>query len=165
MPWKRRDQTAAAGLLDPRAPSLEWGAVGDWYTVGLALGLGLAIGVLFAGLLSATPLGRAAAVVLAGTAGAVAGLLIEDWAEIGGGLGGGFVGALAAGIVVAGALRRGGTRGGLALIVAVAAAGLAALAFVPFVGYVQAIVLPGLAARLRRTQGERYAGLRSLAKD
>jgi len=105
------------------------------------------------------------AVVLAGTAGAVAGLLIEDWAEIGAGLGGGLAGAVAAAVVVAGALRRGGTRGGLALIVTVAAAGLAALAFVPFVGYIQAIALPGLAARLRRTQGERYAGLRSLAKD
>ena len=34
-------------------------------------------------------------------------------------------------IVVAGALRRGGTRGGLALIVAGVAAGIAALAFVP----------------------------------
>ncbi len=44
--------------------------MGDWYTIGLALGLGTALGVLFAGLLSATPLGRAAAVVLAGAAGA-----------------------------------------------------------------------------------------------
>jgi hypothetical protein len=33
------------------------------------------------------------------------------------------------------------------------------------VGYLQAVALPALAARLRRTQGERYAGLRSLAKD
>ena len=36
--------------------------MGDWYTIGLALGLGTALGVLFAGLLSATPLGRIAAV-------------------------------------------------------------------------------------------------------
>ena len=110
--------------------------MGAWYTIGLALGLGTALGVLFAGLLSSTPLGRGAAVVLAGAAGAVAG-----------------------------ALRRGGTRGGLALIVAAVAAGLTGLAFVPGAGYLEALALPVLAVRLRRTQADRYAGLRSLARD
>ena len=139
--------------------------MGDWYTIGTALGLGIALGVLFAGLLSATPLGRIAAVVLAGAAGAAAGVLIDDWTElVAGGLAG-VVGGAAAVVVVAGALRRGGTRGGLALIVAVAAIGLAALAFVPVLGYLEAFVLPALAARLRRTHADRYAGLRSLAKD
>jgi len=103
--------------------------------------------------------------VLAGAAGAVAGVLIEDWTEVVAGGLAGLAGGAAAVIVVSGALRRGGTRGGLALIVAAAAVGLAALAFVPVVGYIEAIVLPALAARLRRTQAERYAGLRSLAKD
>jgi hypothetical protein len=139
--------------------------MGDWYTIGLALGLGTALGVLFAGLLSSTPLGRIAAVVLAGAGGAVAGALIEDWTEIGGGAIGGLVSGAAAAIVVAGALRRGGTRGGLALIVAAVAAGLAGLAFVPAAGYLEALALPVLALRLRRTQAERYAGLRSLARD
>jgi hypothetical protein len=139
--------------------------MGDWYTIGLALGLGTAIGVLFAGLLSATRLGRVAAVVLAAAGGALVGWVIEDWTEITGGVAGGIVGATAAAIVVTGALRRGGTRGGLALIVAAAAAGLAALAFVPVVGYLQVLALPVLAARLRRTQADRYAGLRTLAKD
>jgi hypothetical protein len=45
------------------------------------------------------------------------------------------------------------------------AGGLAGLAFVPVAGYVEALALPALAARLRRTQAERYAGLRSLARD
>lgn len=139
--------------------------MGDWYTVGLALGLGTALGVLFAGLLSATPLGRAAAVVLGVAAGAVAGLLIEDWTEIAGGAAGGVLGAAAAVVVVAGALRRGGTRGGIALIVAAGATGLAALAFVPGAGYLEALALPALGLRLRRTQAERFAGLRTLAKD
>jgi hypothetical protein len=103
--------------------------MGDWYTIGLALGLGTSLGVLFAGLLTATPLGRAAAVV------------------------------------VSGALRRGGTRGGLALIVTGIAIGLAGLSFVPLAGYVVALAVPVLALRLRRTQSERYAGLRTLAKD
>jgi hypothetical protein len=139
--------------------------MGDWYTIGVALGLGTALGVLFAGLLSATPLGRVAAVMLAGAAGAVAGAVIEDWTEIGGGVIGGLLGAVAAAIVVAGALRRGGTRGGLALIVAAIATGLALLSFVPVAGYLVAVTVPMLALRLRRTQSERYAGLRTLAKD
>ena len=139
--------------------------MGDWYTIGLAVGLGTALGVLFAGLLSWTPLGRAAAVVLGGAAGGLLGFVIDDRGEIAGGTVGGVVGAAAAIVVVAGALRRGGTRGGLALIVAGIAAALAAVAFVPVAGYLEAVVLPALAMRLRRTQGERYAGLRSLAKD
>jgi hypothetical protein len=139
--------------------------MGDWYTIGLALGIGTALGVLFAGLLSATPLGRVAAVVLAGAAGAVVGIVVEDWTELLAGAVGGVVGAAAAVIVVSGALRRGGTRGGLALIVAAVAAGLAGLAFVPGAGYLVAVALPLLAVRLRRTQADRYAGLRSLARD
>jgi hypothetical protein len=93
------------------------------------------------------------------------GLLIEDWTELLGGAVGGVVGAAAATIVVAGALRRGGTRGGLALIVAAVAVGLALLALVPVAGYVVAVALPALAARLRRTRADRYAGLRTLARD
>jgi hypothetical protein len=139
--------------------------MGDWYTIGLALGIGTAVGVLFAGVLSATPLGRIAGVVLAGAVGAAIGIVIEDWTEAVGGGVGGLVGAAAAAVVVAGALRRGGTRGGLALIVAAVAAGLAGLAFVPAAGYLEAVALPALAARLRRTQAERYAGLRTLARD
>lgn len=139
--------------------------MGDWYTIGLALGIGAALGTLFAGLLSSTPLGRAAAVVLAAVAGAIVGIVIEDWTELAAGALGGVAGAGAAVIVVAGALRRGGTRGGLALIVAAVAAGLAGLAFVPGAGYLEALALPVLAARLRRTQADRYAGLRSLARD
>jgi hypothetical protein len=139
--------------------------MGDWYTIGLALGIGSALGVLFAGLLSSTPLGRAAAVVLAGAAGAVAGFAIDDWTEVLAGAAGGIVAAAAGVVIVSGALRRGGTRAGLALIVTGVAAGLAALAFIPGVGYLEAVALPVLAARLRRTQADRYAGLRSLARD
>jgi hypothetical protein len=139
--------------------------MGDWYTIGLALGLGIALGTLFAGLLSATPLGRGAAVVLGAAAGALAGTLVDDWTELVAGGAGGLLGAAGAAIVVAGALRRGGTRGGLALIVAAVSAGLAAFAFVPVAGYIEAVALPFLAVRLRRSQAERYAGLRTLAKD
>ena len=67
-------------------------------------------------------------------------------------------------MIVRGALRRGGTRGGTALLVAGAALVAAGLAWVPAVGFLEALVLPVFAARLRRRQPERYAGLRTLAK-
>ena len=73
--------------------------------------------------------------------------------------------ALGAVQIVSGALRRGGTRGGTALIVAVAAIVAAALAWVPALGYLVALALPVLAARLHRRAPERYAGLRTLARD
>ena len=66
-----------------------------------------------------------------GVAGAVVGLLIDDWTEVVAGAAGGVVGALVGIVVVSGALRRGGTRGGLALIVTLVALVLAGLAFVP----------------------------------
>jgi hypothetical protein len=139
--------------------------VGDWYTIGLALGLGVACGVLLAALLASSRSGRVAAVVLAAAAGAGAGVLVEDREELVAGGIAGPVAAAAALVFLAGALRRGGTRGGLALIVGAFAVGLAVLAFVPAVGYLEAIGVLVLAARLRRTRGDRYAGLRSLARD
>lgn len=89
---------------------------------------------------------------------------------------GGWLDALAGGIaaflvflggsqIVVGALRRGGTRGGTATLFTGAALVAAGFAFIPVVGYLEAVVIPVLALRLRRTQPERYAGLRTLAKD
>ena len=48
---------------------------------------------------------------------------------------------------------------------AVAAVVFAAVAWIPVVGYLEATLVPALAVRLRGRAGERYAGLRSLAKD
>jgi hypothetical protein len=67
--------------------------------------------------------------------------------------------------IVGGALRRGGTRGGTGTLVAGSAFLVAALAWIPAVGYVIAVVLVVLAVRVRRAQPERYAGLRTLARD
>jgi hypothetical protein len=83
---------------------------------------------------------------------------------VGGGAGA-IVAVVATAQVVRGALRRGGTRGGTAALVALAALGAAGIAFVPGLGYVEALILPALAARLRRRSPERYAGLRMLARD
>lgn len=137
--------------------------MGAWYWIGVSAGLGAAIGVLVAGLAA-----RGAA-VLGLLVGAGVGYAIDAWqpgswgdilaAALGGALAG-----LGAAVIVRGALRRGGTRGGTAILVAGAALVAAGLAFVPVVGYVTALALAAFAARLRRRQPERYAGLRTLAK-
>lgn len=137
----------------------------DWYWIGVLVGLGVAFGVLFAGLLASRRAGLLAAGLLAAAAAATAGLAIDGWYEAVGGAVGGLLGALGAGQVARGALHRGGTRAGTALLVAGAALLLAALAFVPVVGYLQGIAVPALARRLRRQAGRRYAGLRTLARD
>jgi hypothetical protein len=59
----------------------------------------------------------------------------------------------------------GGTRGGTAALVAGISLVLAALALIPFVGYLEAAAVPALAARAKRRGPTRYAGLRSLARD
>jgi hypothetical protein len=141
--------------------------MGAWYWIGVAAGLGVAGGVLIAGSL------RAAAVVVAllgAAVGAGLGYGIDAWQAgswgdiVAAGAGGG-AGGIGAAQIVRGALRRGGTRGGTAVIVAGAALAAGGLAWVPALGYLEAIALPVLAARLRRRAPETYAGLRTLAKD
>jgi hypothetical protein len=139
--------------------------VGDWYLIGLSAGLGVACGVLLAGFLSATRAGLLGAALLGIAAGIGIGLLVDNWDESVGGAVGALLGLVGAAQIVRGALRRGGTRGGTALLVALAAVVAAGLAFIPVVGYLEAVALPALAARLRRRLPERYAGLRTLAKD
>ncbi|MGH3104641.1 MAG: hypothetical protein ACRDN6_11170 [Gaiellaceae bacterium] len=139
--------------------------MGAWYTIGLFAGLGAAAGVLLAGILGAGRAGMLAAAALGLGAGVGLGLGFSDWPEAVGGGAGGALGALGASQIVRGTLRRGGTRGGTALIVGAGALGLAALAFVPVAGYLEALAVPGLAARLRRRAPETYAGLRTLARD
>ena len=78
---------------------------------------------------------------------------------------GALAGLLCAVQIVGGALRRGGTRGGTGVLVAGSAFVVAALAWIPVAGYVEAVALPVLAVRLRRARPERYAGLRTLARD
>jgi hypothetical protein len=135
--------------------------MGSWYTIGLLAGLGVAVGVLAAGLvprLAAAAVGAAAVAVGIGFA-------RFDWDEAVAGAVGSLLGALGATVIVTGALRRGGTRGGTAVLVGLAAVVVAGLAFVPALGYLEAVVLPAFALRLRRREPERYAGLRTLARD
>jgi hypothetical protein len=98
-------------------------------------------------------------------AGAAVGYAIGGWHEaLAGGIGGA-LGAVVSALLVLGTLRRGGTRGGTAALVGLAGLVLAALALVPVVGYLEAAALPILAARGRGRRVERFAGLRSLARD
>jgi hypothetical protein len=139
--------------------------MGSWYWIGVCAGLGVAVGVLLAGVLAGTRVALAAALVLAAAAGVGIGFLLGQWDEALGGGVGGVLGSLGTGPVVAGTLRRGGDRLGTAVFVGLAALILAALAWIPVVGYLEATLLPALAGRLRGRAPERYAGLRSLAKD
>jgi hypothetical protein len=138
--------------------------MGDWYWIGLLAGLGTAFGILFAGFLGGTRAGAVAAAVLGAGAGLLAGLAIGEWDEAIGGAIGGVLGAAGATQVIGGALRRGGTRVGTAILVAAAAVVVGVLALIPIVGYLEAVAAPLVGARLRRRTPERYAGLRSLAK-
>jgi len=138
--------------------------MGAWYTIGLCLGLGLGIGVILSGLLGLNGVGVGIAALLAIAAGAVVGILVGDLAEtIAGGVAG-LVGALSAATIVQGAMRRGATRIGVAAYVGMAGLLVCLLALVPLLGYVEVVLLPILAVRLRGRQAARFAGLRTLAK-
>jgi hypothetical protein len=140
--------------------------MGGWYWIGVATGLGVGAGIVLGGLVPGNARTAAAiAAVLGIAAGIGIGLLIGDWPEATGGGVGGFLGALSAVPIVAGAVRAGGARLGVGAIVVLAGLVVASLGFIPGVGYAEAVLVPALAHRMRPRGGQRYAGLRILAKD
>jgi hypothetical protein len=138
--------------------------MGNWYWIGVFAGLGVAFGIAAAAGLAGRRFGLLAPVLAAAIAIAL-GIAFADLGEAAAGGAGGFVGAAGALQLVGGALGRGGTRVTTALLVVIGAVLVAALAFVPVVGYLEALALPALGMRLRRRAGKRYAGLRTLARD
>jgi hypothetical protein len=141
--------------------------MGSWYWIGVAAGVGSGVGLAIGALI---PEGRAGvrvsiAAILAVAAGIGIGLLIGGWAEAAAGGIGGLLGALASVPVVAGALRRGGTRLGLAVLVAMAGVVVVGIAFIPVVGYGEVVAIPLFAHWVSRQGPDRHAGLRILAKD
>lgn len=138
--------------------------MGNWYSVGVFAGLGVALGIVAVGGLGGRRFALAAPLIAA-VAGIAVGLVFADAEEAAGSGVGGLLGAAGAIQIVGGALRRGGTRLAVALLVVAGAVAVAALALVPGLGYVEAVVLPALGMRLRRRGGKRYAGLRTLARD
>ena len=134
-----------------------------WH-IGIAAGGGAALGVAAAGLLARSQRAPFAAAALALLAAAVIAWLVFDWqAAIAGGAGG-LLGGFGAGVFALGAVKRGGTAVGTAVLLAVAAVVAFALALIPVVGFLEALAIPALAIRARQRAGEKYAGLRSLAK-
>jgi hypothetical protein len=121
--------------------------------------------VLLAGFLTGARAVVTLALVLAAGAGVAVGFALGQWDEAVGGGVGGALGSIGAARLVSGTMRRGGSRFGTAIFIALAAGVLAAVAWIPVAGYLEATLVPALAVRLRGRAGERYAGLRSLAKD
>jgi hypothetical protein len=143
--------------------------VGSWYWIGVSAGLGTAAGVLVAAVLGGLRV-LLAGVVVAVIAGAGLGYAIDQWQpggwfDVAAAAVAGLLGLLGAAQVVSGALRRGGTRGGTGTLVGGGALIIAGAAFIPVVGYLEAVAMPAVAARLRRTRPDTYAGLRTLARD
>jgi len=138
--------------------------MGDWYEIGLTVGIGVAAGIAFAGVLAGLRFGFATTLLGALVVGVAAGLLVNGWIGAAGGIVGAVIGAVSAAVVVRGARRRGATPGGTAFLLLGAAVVVGLLALIPVVGYLEAVVLPVVAARRARSGPEKYAGLRSLAK-
>ncbi|MHB8642402.1 MAG: hypothetical protein ACYDA3_05910 [Gaiellaceae bacterium] len=132
------------------------------YLIGIALGVGAGTGVVAAGLLARFP--STAAAVAGGVVAAAVTLAFFGSTEVAFGAAGGIVGGASASVFARGALRRGGTAGGTALIVVGLGVMLMLVAAIPAVGYVEVVALPALAARARRRAAEKYAGLRTLAR-
>jgi hypothetical protein len=81
------------------------------------------------------------------------------------GAAGGIAGGFCSAELAQRTLRRGGTRGATAILLLGAALIAAALAFVPALGYVEIVLAVILALRLGRGGSDRFAGLRTLARD
>lgn len=138
--------------------------MGDWYEIGITVGIGVAAGIGFAGILAGLRFGFVTTLLGALIVGVGAGLLVNGWTGVGGGVVGGVIGSISAAAIVRGANRRGATLGGTALLLIGAAIAVGLLALIPAVGYLEALLMPVIAARRARQGPDRYAGLRSLAK-
>jgi hypothetical protein len=134
-----------------------------WH-IGISAGGGAALGVLAAGLLSRLDRAPLVAALSALVVGGLLGWLVFDWKAAVAGAVGGALGGFGAGVFARGAVKRGGTPAGTAVLFASAAVVVFALALIPIVGFLEAIAIPALALRARRRGGEKYAGLRTLAK-
>jgi len=137
----------------------------EWYRIGVAAGIGAGVAVIAAAWLARTRPGALLAILIGAAGGIAVGFALGDWKEALGGAIGGVLGGLGGVPLAAGTLRRGGTVIGTGILIGLAGLVIAALALIPFLGYLEAVALPALAARARRREPERYAGLRTLARD
>jgi hypothetical protein len=136
----------------------------ELWLIGIAAGAGAALGLVAAGLLAGYVRASLWAAPLALVTGGALGWLVFDWKAGVAGAVGGALGGFGAGVFVRGAVRRGGTVGATAVLLTGAAAVVFALGLIPIVGFLEALAIPALALRARQRAGEKYAGLRTLAK-
>ena len=137
----------------------------EWYRIGVGAGIGAGIAVFAAGWLARTRPGTLIAILIGVAVGVAVGFAFGDWKGAAGGAIGGLLGGVGGAPLAAGTLSRGGTVSGTGILIGVAGLAIATLALVPFLGYLEALALPALAARAHRREPERYAGLRTLARD
>jgi hypothetical protein len=138
--------------------------MGEAYRIGLSVGAGAAIGMIAAALLTRLPRGGAGASLLAAVIAGVLGWILFGGAEAAAGAVGGLLGAGSTATLARGSLRRGGTAAGTALLLTLSGLAVFLIALIPVAGYLEALALPVIAARARRRAGEKYAGLRTLAR-
>jgi hypothetical protein len=138
--------------------------MGEAYRIGVSAGAGVAIGLVAAALLARLPRGGVGAGVLAALIAGVVGWIVFGWPEATAGALGGLSGGVSTAVFARGSLRRGGTAAGTALLLLLSAVAVFLIALIPVAGYLEALVLPVVAARARRRAGEKYAGLRTLAR-
>src|SRR5262245_44446283 len=144
--------------------------MGTWYWIGVCVGIGVAVGVFYAGFWGMRRDSTILVPLLAIASGFLLGWAVSNWqpgnwGDRAAAVAGVVCGLLGAVPVVVGALRRGGTRSATVVLLAGAALLLAGIAFIPVAGYLAAIGRPARAVLPRRRRAERYAGLRTLAKD
>jgi hypothetical protein len=137
-----------------------------WYWLGAGLGVGVALGIAIGALLAPV---RSSHVLSALIAGGCA-YLPAYFVFLGPltalvGPAGGILAGPAVAELARRTLRRGGTRGATTFLLLLAALIAAGLAFVPGIGYLEAVLVAVLAAMLLRGDSDRYAGLRTLARD
>ena len=111
------------------------------YRIGLSLGLGIATGLLLCGLLAPRRALVFAVAAVAAAAGFGVGWAIGGWHEAIAGAAGGGLATLVAGPVTARTLEGGGTRSGTAVLFFASALVFAGVAFVPFLGYLDDLII------------------------
>lgn len=139
--------------------------MGLWYWLGVTLGLGVALGAAIGGLVAPVRVATLLAAASAALFGYGLALVFVGPLAALSGAAGGAIGGVALSELCRRTLARGGTYAATAFLLLLAASGLAGFAFVPAAGYLEAVLAVLLALRLQRSGGDRYAGLRTLARD
>src|SRR5690348_8353346 len=136
----------------------------DLWLIGIAAGVGVALGLVTGGALARYDRAPALAAAVARVLGAVLGWLTIDWKGAVAGAIAALLSGFGAGTLARNAVRRGGTPGGTAILFVGAGVIAFGVSFIPILGFIEAVAIPIVALRSRQRADEKYAGLRTLAK-